>query len=77
VQTSVTASLSDDSFINIKNAKVTYKSSNQSVASVDENGKVTANGVGVALIFANVTVNGKTVSNSYPVKVMPDLSPNQ
>jgi len=75
MQTSVTASLSDDSFINIKNAKVTYKSSNQSVAGIDENGKVTANGVGVALIFANVTVNGKTVSNSYPVKVMPDLSP--
>lgn len=74
VQTSVTASLSDDSFINIKNAKVTYKSSNPSVASVDENGKVTATGVGITLIFANVTFNGKTVSNSYPLKVMPDLS---
>jgi beta-glucosidase len=74
VQTSVSASLSDDSFVNIKNAKVTYKSSNPLVASVDENGKVTATGVGIALIFANVTVNGKTVSNSYPLKVMPDLS---
>jgi len=74
VQTSVTASLSDDSFINIKNAKVTYKSSNPSVASVNENGKVTATGVGITSIFVNVTVNGKTVSNSYPLKVMPDLS---
>jgi beta-glucosidase len=74
VQTSVTASLSDDSFIKIKNAKVTYKSSNPSVASVDGNGKVTATGVGVTSIFAEVTFNGKTVSNSYPLKVMPDLT---
>ncbi len=74
VQTSVTASLSDDSFINLKNAKVTYKSSNPSVVSVDGIGKVTATGVGVASIFAEVTYNGKTVSNSYPLKVMPDLT---
>jgi beta-glucosidase len=74
VQTSVSASMSDDSFINLKNAKVTYNSTNPSVASVDENGKVTATGVGITSIFANVTVNGKTVSNSYPLKVMPDLT---
>ena len=74
VQTSVTASLSDDSFINIKDAKVIYKSTNPSVASVDANGKVTATGVGVTLIIVDVTFNGKTVSNSYPLKVMPDLS---
>jgi beta-glucosidase len=73
-QTSFTASMSDDSFINVKNAKVAYKSSNPSVASVDQNGKVTATGVGVTSISANVTVNGKTVSNSYPLKVMPDLT---
>jgi beta-glucosidase len=73
-QTSVTASLSDDSFINIKNAKVVFSSSNPLVASVDANGKVTATGVGVTLIFANVTFNGNTVSNSYPLKVMPDLT---
>lgn len=75
IRTSVTASLSDDRFVNLHDAKVTYKSNNMAVASVDEHGKVTATGVGTALIFANVTVNGKTVSNSYPVKVMPDLSP--
>ena len=45
------------------------------MASVDEKGLVTAKGAGVASIFAYVTVNGKTVSNSYPLKVMPDLSP--
>jgi beta-glucosidase len=75
VQTSVTAAMSDDSFYDIKKAGVTYKSNNPSVASVDEQGKVTANGVGTALIFATVTVDGTTVSNSYPLKVMPDLSP--
>jgi beta-glucosidase-like glycosyl hydrolase len=75
VQTSVTASMSDDSFYNIKEANVTYKSNNPAVASVDEKGLVTAKGAGTASIFAYVTVNGKTVSNSYPLKVMPDLSP--
>jgi len=75
VGTSLTASMSDDSFINVKDAKVTYKSNNPLVATIDESGKVTATGVGAALIFVNVTVNGKTVSNSCPVKVMPDLTP--
>ncbi|MBN1781660.1 glycoside hydrolase family 3 C-terminal domain-containing protein [bacterium] len=74
-QTSVTASLSDDSFFNIKDAKVIYKSNNPAVAVVDANGRVTANGVGAASIFAYVTVDGKTASDSYPVKVMPDLNP--
>lgn len=74
-QTSLTASLSDDSFIDLNKAKVVYKSNNPLVASVDENGKVTANSAGVASIFTYVTYNGTTVSNSYPVKVMPDLTP--
>jgi len=75
VQTSVTASLSDDSFCDLAKAKVTYMSNNPEVVSVDAYGKVTAKGVGVALIFANVTVNGVTVSGSFPLKVMPDLTP--
>jgi beta-glucosidase len=73
--TSVSASLSDDSFYDVKKAKLSYKSNNPLVASVDANGTVTANSPGVASIFAAVTVNGITVSNSFPVKVMPDLSP--
>jgi beta-glucosidase-like glycosyl hydrolase len=74
-QTSVTAAMSDDSFYNIRNAKVMYKSNNPAVASVDEKGMVTAKGVGTASIIAYVTVNGKTLSDSYPLKVMPDLRP--
>jgi beta-glucosidase len=75
VQTSVTASMSDDSFYNIKNASVTYKSNNPAVASVDDKGMVKANAVGTASIFVYVTINGKTVSNNYPLKIMPDLRP--
>ncbi|HEY6907063.1 MAG TPA: glycoside hydrolase family 3 C-terminal domain-containing protein, partial [Ignavibacteriaceae bacterium] len=74
-QTSLTASLSDDSFIDPGKAKISYKSNNPLVASVDDNGKVTANRSGVATIFATVIYNGTSVSGSFPVKVMPDMSP--
>ena len=75
VQTSVSAAMSDDSFYNLRNAKVIYKSNNTAVASVDDKGLVTAKGVGTVTIFAYVTINGNTLSNSYPLKVMPDLNP--
>lgn len=74
-QTNVSAALSDDSFFDVRNAEVVYRSNNPSVAAVDARGKVTATGVGVALISAHVTVDGLTVSNNYPIKVMPDLTP--
>lgn len=76
VQTAVSAVMSDDSFYDIKKAEVSYMSNNPAVANVDENGKVTATGVGTATIYAYVTVNGKTVSSGYPLKVMPDLAPS-
>ena len=75
VQTNVTAAMSDDSFYDRDKADIVYKSNNPAVARVDENGKVTATGVGTALIFAYVTIDGTTVSGSYPLKVMPDLRP--
>jgi hypothetical protein len=74
-RTTVTASMSDDRFCDLTKARVTYRSNNPSVVTVDENGVVTATGVGVATVFAAVTVDGKTVSGSYPLKVMPDLTP--
>lgn len=76
-QTSVTAAMTDDSFYDIKKANVTYKSNNPSVASVDQNGLVTARNTGTATITASVTIDGKTVSGSYPLKVMPDLRLNR
>ncbi|MBN2806152.1 MAG: fibronectin type III-like domain-contianing protein, partial [Prolixibacteraceae bacterium] len=75
IQTRVSACMSDDSFYDISKAKVTYKCNNPRVATVDANGKVTATGVGAALIIADVTIDGTSVSSSYPIKVMPDLSP--
>lgn len=74
VQTSVTAAMSDDSFYDIENAEVSYSSNNPSVADVDENGLVTAKGPGVATITAEVTIEGKTLSDGYPLKVMADLT---
>ncbi len=75
VKTCVTAAMSDDSFFEVNKADITYKSNDPEVAIVDENGQVTATGVGTALIYAYVTIDGTTVSNSYPLKVMPDLRP--
>ncbi|PRY96668.1 beta-glucosidase-like glycosyl hydrolase [Marinilabilia salmonicolor] len=75
IQTSVTAAMTDDSFYNINKVRVTYRSNNPDVVSVDPKGEVTATGIGVASVFADVTIDGKTVSDSYPVKVMPDLTP--
>jgi hypothetical protein len=74
-QTSVSAAMSDDSFFDTKKANLIYKSNNPSVATVDGNGNVTAISPGTASIFASVTVDGTTLSNSVSVKVMPDLSP--
>ncbi|MBN1117181.1 MAG: glycoside hydrolase family 3 C-terminal domain-containing protein [Bacteroidales bacterium] len=74
-QTTVTASLSDDSFLDINKANVSYKSSNPSVASVDNKGQIVAIKPGVISVLANVTYNGVSISNSFPVKVMPDLTP--
>jgi uncharacterized protein YjdB len=65
--------MTDDSFYDISKAGVSYMSNNPEVASVDGKGLVTARGVGVATITAYVTIDGKTVSDSYPLKVMPDL----
>jgi hypothetical protein len=74
VQTSVTASLSDDSFYNMNDAKVAFRSNNPAVASVNENGLVTAVAQGVATITAEVTINGVTKSDGYPLKIMADLT---
>lgn len=49
-------------FANLKNAQITYKSSATEVASVDENGKITAGANGIAEITATAVKNEKTVS---------------
>ena len=74
-QTSVTAAMTDDSFYEISKANIVYSSTNPDVAAVDEKGRVTAKGTGVATITARVTIDGHTESGSFPVKVTPDMRP--
>ncbi len=74
VRTSVTAAMSDDSFHDPGNAGIAYTSSNPGVATVNETGEVTAVAAGVATITAEVSIDGTTVSDGYPIKVMADLT---
>ena len=47
---------------NLENAQITYQSSDDSIASEDKNGTVTANGSGVAEIMVTASKNGVTVN---------------
>lgn len=71
---SVTACLTDDSFIDIAKAQLSWSSNNSSVASVSASGVVSAVSTGVATITCSVTYAGSTASSSFPVKVMPNLA---
>lgn len=73
VTAEVTATMNDDSFHELKAGEVKYTSSNDKVAMVDENGIVRPVASGVASITAAVTVNGKTMSESFPVVVKVEL----
>ena len=73
-QFQTTAALTDDSFLSLDKATIKYVSSNETVATVDANGLLTAVGAGIATVTVSVTYNGRTVSDSYAVKVNADLS---
>lgn len=73
-QISYTACLNNDSFLNVKDTQVSYRTNNAAVVTVGADGKLKAVGQGVATVYADVTWNGKTVTSSFSVKVMPDLS---
>ena len=73
-QFQTTAALTDDSFLSLDKATIKYASSNENVATVDADGKLTAVGAGIVTVTVSVTYNGKTVSDSYAVKVNADLS---
>lgn len=76
ITSELTATMSDDTFYDLANgdANVTYTSSNESVARVDNHGVVSAVGGGVATITASVTMGGKTMTSSFPVAVIVRLS---
>ena len=73
-QAEYTAAMTDDSFYDVSKASVIWVSNNPKVAEVSSTGLVTAKSNGVATITARVSINGKTVSGSFPVKVMPNLN---
>ncbi|TCO10677.1 glycoside hydrolase family 3 C-terminal domain-containing protein [Natronoflexus pectinivorans] len=73
--TSFTACLTDDSFIDVRHTNVEYVSNNPSVITVNESGVISALKPGVATVFVHVTHNGVTVSDDFPIKVMPNLTP--
>lgn len=64
------ACMTDDSFYPASKAKVEWYSNNTSVATVSADGTIQAVAEGVATIFCKVTVNGKSVTHSFAVKVM-------
>ncbi|MBP5334508.1 MAG: glycoside hydrolase family 3 C-terminal domain-containing protein [Bacteroidales bacterium] len=73
-QAEYTAAMTDDSFYDVSKASVIWVSNNTKVAEVSSTGLVTAKSNGVATITARVSINGKTVSGSFPIKVMPNLN---
>lgn len=64
------ACMTDDSFYPASKAKVEWYSNNTSVATVSADGTIQAVTEGVATIFCKVTVNGKSVTHSFAIKVM-------
>ena len=67
-----TACMNDDSFY--EGAKAVWISNNPSVVSVSADGVVKALSMGVATVRCVVTLDGKTVEDSFAVKVMPDMA---
>lgn len=73
VKTELTAALCDDSFCKVSEEIVVYKSSDEAVARVDEDGMVTAVGFGTAVITAEIVKDGATKSGSYAVAVQENV----
>ena len=71
VKGSFSACMNDDSFEN--GLRGVWTSNNPAVATVTADGTVTARSMGVATITCTVTAGGVTKSDSFAVKVMPEL----
>ncbi len=70
-QASFSACMNDDSFED--GATAVWTSNNPSVATVAADGTVRAVSMGVATVTCAVTIDGRTVEDTFAVKVMPDL----
>ena len=71
ITTELTLTKKDDSFMDLdaEDLTISYESDNTSVATVDNAGKVTGVGAGVATITVTAEYNGSKVTSSYPVAV--------
>lgn len=69
----LTASLKNDTMLDLSKATITYESSKTGVATVDKNGVVTAVAPGVCTITASVTYGGATMTSSFPVVVQGEV----
>lgn len=74
ITTALSACNNDQTFVDLSTATVEYTSSKPNVATVDENGVVTAVGGGIASITATVTVNGVSKSDTFAVAVMESIA---
>lgn len=73
----LSAVMSDEQTVDLKNATIKYSSSDASIAIVDENGIVRPSAKeGTAVITAEVTVDGITKSDSFPVVNVLEIKPN-
>lgn len=69
----VTASLKNDTLLELDQATVSYASNNSGVATVGADGVVTAVSPGVCTITATVTYGGATMTSSFPVVVQGEV----
>lgn len=71
ITTELTLTKKDDSFVDLdaEGLTISYATSDDKVATVDDNGKVTGVGAGVATITVTAEYNGSKVTSSYPVAV--------
>ena len=67
------ACMNDDSFYDTAKASAVWTSNNPDVVSVSADGSLKAVSMGVATITCAVTIDGRTVCDTFAVKVMPDL----
>ena len=63
--------MNDDSFY--EGAKCVWTSNNPAVVTIAADGTVKAVSMGVATVTCSVTIDGKTVEDTFAVKVMPNL----
>ena len=68
---SFSACMNDDSFY--EGAKCVWTSNNPAVVTIAADGTVKAVSMGVATVTCSVTIDGKTVEDTFAVKVMPNL----